>query len=397
MNKYIELTKENEATLSKELTTGNVHLVPIVGKNGSGKTKLLKAIIKEAKKENIVIVIKAEFDQRKIMEQFDQYINELLVNEGKEFFINKYQGKLPKNDENFHPWFINYLSYDKQLNKINVNHDVKKSKIPSGIFLYSLLISLSGIIKTIKDKKGINKFLIIDEIEKYTHKTLAIKIANVITDLLRNDINVIFSTHSSIVLREIWHQYSELSQTASAFTESKLKFEILFMKSYGKKDNYKIYFKLLKKEQLVPVLQDCSYREQSIIFDTFFSENNILVEGLRDRELIDAILKRYYSNKYCDVHDCSGKGSIIRLNRKIMTLDVNDVFIMFDRDSVKSHNDINYNNYYFSFPKDLETSLGINKLDKSNTIMFNKKNVSLFKDNTDFKNLLSVLLKYLNR
>ena len=49
MNKYIELTKDNENFLSKELTTDNMHLLPIVGKNGSGKTKLLKSIIKEAK------------------------------------------------------------------------------------------------------------------------------------------------------------------------------------------------------------------------------------------------------------------------------------------------------------------------------------------------------------
>lgn len=397
MNKYIELTKENQIFLSKELTVGNVHLVPIVGKNGSGKTKLLKSIIKEAKKLNTVIVIKAEFDQRKIMEQFDQYINELLEDDDKYSFIKKYQSKLPKNDENFHPWFIDYLSYNNENNKIDVDFNVKKSKIPSGIFLYSLLISLSAIIKCIKDKKGVNKFLIIDEIEKYTHKTLAIKIANVITDLLRNDINVIFTTHSSIILKEVWHQYSELLETSQAFTQSKLKFEIIFMKSKIINNENKIFFKSLKKEQLIPVLHDCTYREQTIIFDTFFSENNILVEGLRDRELVDAILRRYYSNKYCDIHDCSGKGTILRLNKKIMTLDVNDVFILFDKDTAKVQSDISYNNYFYTFPKDLETSFGINKNDKSNTSMFNKKNISNYSNNQDFKNLLNVLLKYLNR
>lgn len=398
MSKFIELNKENEYQLVKDLTKGNVRLVPIIGKNGSGKTKILKSIIKEAKKDNTVIVIKAEFDQRKIIENFEEYINILLENEDKELFIEKYKKSLPNGDENFNEWFRNYLSFDRKQSKIIANLDVKKSKIPSGIFLYSLLISLSSIIKNLKDKRGVNKFLIIDEIEKYTHKTLAIKIANVISELIKKDINVIFTTHSSIILKEIWHEYCLLLENSNIFTKSKLKFDILFMKSKIVENENKIFFKKITKDNLYHILKGCTIREQSIIFETFFSENNILVEGIKDKELVDAILRKKFKYKYCDTHDCNGKGPLLKINKVLMEFNVSDTFILFDGDINKNNANISFNEYYFRFPVDIETSLNLKRREKGNISELNWKTIDkVFQGNDDYIELVKKIKKYLER
>lgn len=181
------------------------------------------------------------------------------------------------------------------------------------------------------------------------------------------------------------------------FVKNKLKFKMLFMKSKFSLDNPKIFFKMIDKNEMLKVLSDWTYREKTIIFDSFFSENNILVEGIRDRELIDIILREYFRNEYCDIHDCSGKSAMMKINKKLMEFDINDNFILFDKDLPGKLDNLNYNTYYYCFPIDIETSLKMPKDEKSKTSEITSKEIDRQKSNKDLLNLTESLNKYFNR
>lgn len=178
----------------------------VIGENGSGKSTILKDSLDEIKKnKNTCLYIASEFKQETLLKNICLYINKIIKDEKKENILKTYSNKLKKeNDEWFHKYFsLDFVSFDKNKNELIFKYDaVKKAKIPSGIFLYSVLKVVSFFLGVKRNNKGDKKFLIIDEIEKYVHHSLMNKVSLQIISLLKSNINVILSTHSHYQLEK---------------------------------------------------------------------------------------------------------------------------------------------------------------------------------------------------
>ncbi len=397
-NRIIEIINNNENGIFS-----------LVGKNASFKTKLLEEINKKLldKKDVNILFLKAETTfANEIKEKTSdiQFIGEIrrfingffskkMIIKDKELihnikdtniFLNDLVNYGLKNkDEYFKNEILSAFKIDDNLknNIINIEF-ITNEKILlkiSGQGMYSLLKFCSIIIEKCFQNNDYNKtvktILIIDEPEKYCHKSLIKKISNILFKLFNLNVFVIFSSHSDFLVNEIILRFRK---------EGNENF-FLFNHNYPNNNDANIieivdFISKLNNYNFSNKVKSISRREQKIIVSSFFDENIILVEGLKDYEFASYIIQNNeFDSYYFSIYDCEGKENVKKMKQIISDLNKEkNIFCFVDRDEDEPIED---NNFY-EFVPNLEKVINDPNAGKKNNLDFytqqNIQNIDLF-------------------
>ncbi|MGL4647577.1 MAG: ATP-dependent nuclease [Mycoplasmoidaceae bacterium] len=310
--------------------------INIVGTNGSGKTEFVKEIKRKINKvDNFrILYFPSELwisDQKDHQRKKTTTIADQLVD-----IINEIHGKIQyqttavadiedvknlidecstvkiKEDEYFKIDFKNIFDIKEQTieEKILATGSVNDVNFSSGEGFYSLLNLSINIAKHPKTKRD-NTIFIFDEPEKFLHPTLMKKVALLLFDLYyKEKVNIILSTHSPFFLNFIMEE------------------------SIRNKVNIETY-KFMNDDSILEVKlnNELNYRERKNIYESLFSENIFLVEGLKDYEFVSLMLKENFAKQYYLIIDCYGKLNVKKMHDYInKKFHINECFLFFDRD-----------------------------------------------------------------
>ncbi|MGL5630377.1 MAG: TOPRIM nucleotidyl transferase/hydrolase domain-containing protein [Mycoplasmoidaceae bacterium] len=406
-----------------EILKRNNFVYPVFGFNNSGKTKLLFNIYHDLKeKSNINCIsfdkdIEKEFDSeefiKKINLKIESFLNRLFHennlnkkarDEVHKVFLEKIVENIKlNNDEYFEKSIAEGIICDNTKNDddckyFNFSNNRWTKDLGNGSEVYTLLKFLLEIIKAFRcvadPKNEIKTILFINEPEIYCHPSLIKRIFRIFRKMADLNLNVIFSTHSPFSVFEFL-KYSYSNRINS------------FMIQKNKRENINApEINLIKINQMF--FSEINMREIKLISEIIFSDNPILVEGLKDYQLFFEIIENNMNDTYYDIYDCGGKQTIKKIAKVIKEFFFINCFIAFDRDykdynknyNLKIDSDnflndvINSGLYYYEFKDRLEEFLeGIDekqhiKNDISH-ITFNK-----IKNLKGYENLVLVLKKY---
>ncbi|MGL4768904.1 MAG: TOPRIM nucleotidyl transferase/hydrolase domain-containing protein [Mycoplasmoidaceae bacterium] len=407
-----------------EILKRNNFVYPVFGFNNSGKTKLLSNIYYDLKEKSNINCISFDKDIEKdfVSEDFIKKINLKI-----ETFLNKlfYENNLNKKTRNeVHKVFFEKIIENIKLNNdeyfeksivegiicnntSNNNDDCKyfdfsnniwSKELGNGSEVYTLLKFLLEIIKAFRDvadpKNEIKTILFINEPEIYCHPSLIKRIFRIFRKMADVNLNVIFSTHSPFSIFEFL-KYSYSNKMNS------------FMIQKNRKENvHAPEINLIKINQMF--FSDINMREIKLISEIIFSDNPILVEGLKDYQLFFEIIENNMNDVYYDIYDCGGKQTIKKIAKVIKEFFFINSFIAFDRDykdykknyNLKIDSDNFLNDvidsglYYYEFKDRLEEFL--EDIDEKPYIKSNISHITINKieNLSGYQNLVNILKKY---
>lgn len=342
MNKE-ELVKE----IINNFETQSSTISCLVGKNATGKTLTLNDIFKQIKddknfncvffrgettfqdelsiKQNgeqllsdikkfieTILCLKIEIKQNDILDKLKNIENELheigQTEYDDEYFVEDIMKSFSLDQEKQEKSF--YLTPKIKVNKLT-------AKFSSGQGMYTLLRFCGEILKKFSNKNEKKNVLIVDEPEKFCHRTLIKKIFNILYSLSEfTNFFIIFSTHSPYLLNEFIKR-----QTQTQNGRMNLYF-------HNKKGD-----EITIKRVNLDIFDDLNRRHKEIVVSSLFDENIFLVEGLKDFEFVNCIIENdeELKGKYFNVYDCTSKSEVKKIADKLDSINVKS-FSFFDKD-----------------------------------------------------------------
>lgn len=363
----------------------------IFGKNKSGKTRYLEGKYKNDNPNVLFIPSEINFDSvlkgnlgtpakeilpphKKFLNFFNKIIgrNHLVILddvryndlvESKRFFDSLFDQIRNDDDEFFEECFKYSLdTKDLYVNTFNLEFDLlkfnsskrKDFNVSSGSLSYSLIKMLYKIIleseiilnENMQTKRfETNGFtLIIDELEKFLHPELIVKLAHMLVKISEK-IDVIVTTHSPIFLERIFFIHKNIlknridhdikySLMAREWKKPKINpiKETNRRKLTRNKDNWLNWGNPINetnqngiivntnkltanKNEIEKILLDQNYRTLSNLSNLWFSSKSFLVEGLLDTSIINNIIQddSELRDKHYTIIDCGSRGDVEKL------------------------------------------------------------------------------------
>ena len=324
----------------------------IFGKNKTGKTEFLKNQYNNFKDEKILFIPSEINYDRFIIgnlgtptkpylsphKKFEIFFNKIIgekytvkfkskdynnLKKWKNFFDSFFQEIQADGDSFFEGWFKNIFQYNQSLNEnnieilyslVNVKEYVTKNlPMSSGSFNYSAIKLLYKIITSDKIKKkkiNIKEYkLIIDEVEKFLHPELIVKVAYMLVEISKV-LDVVVTTHSPLFLEKIFY-----------INKNNIKHSVKYSLKYND------YFPwTIKQEQIIEILKKENYRTLSYLSNLLFSSKCFLVEGLLDTNIINDIIQNNpkLADKHYTIIDCSGKLIVEKMYKLISKLEISN-------------------------------------------------------------------------
>ncbi|WP_406616895.1 TOPRIM nucleotidyl transferase/hydrolase domain-containing protein [Mycoplasmopsis adleri] len=274
-----------------------------------------------------------------------------------EKFLNAFKLECEKQkDEYFLEEDFDLFIKSNDENYINLNDKtirrIIKNNQSTYIFLCLLVAFVNTCLKLKKNYEFVKNIMILEYPTIYCRASLTKRIANKINVLqMKNFCSFVFSTHSSQLFFEIANSL-RLSYTKDDFNNK-------FLIAQGLKINEKLKYRLIENNF---TQEGINSRNLEIIINCCFSENVILVEGLKDYELANQIIKNNNQlNDYlCDVYDCNSKGEVIKVYTYLWQHKIIEPFAFVDidndpPDSLKAKFTINNKeSFFYAFDTTLE-------------------------------------------
>ncbi|MGL4647578.1 MAG: TOPRIM nucleotidyl transferase/hydrolase domain-containing protein [Mycoplasmoidaceae bacterium] len=363
------ISKSNlKEKIIKKINNKEKFFINIVGTNATGKTKFLESLfisknnndLNNIENNNTILFFKSEIiiedeagsgtkKTKTIADKLVEFVNDIsekitYSTEGLKQVeeIKKIIDDCSRdyNDNEDDPYFkdLNKLfksELEKEIVKdIFTTGSVKTNDFSSGEGFYSLLKLTRNILSNSKINNLINNNIvfILDEPEKFLHPTLIKKVSYLLFDLYKNfNISIISVTHSPLFLNFTMQESIRNKSLASIYK---------FIRNKEKycDDSENDYKNVIEVD--INKIEELNYRERENIWNSLFSENIFLVEGLKDYEFLSVFLENIFINKYYFIIDCSGKQGVLKMYEFINNIfNINKCFLLFDCDSKENNID----------------------------------------------------------